>query len=281
MKNAEQMHSESLKSWDSIAPGWQRQSDFIFASTRPVSEWMVERLDPKPGQTILELASGPGDTGFLAARKLGDGRLISTDFAPGMVEVARQRAKALGVTNVEHRVMDAQKMDLADDSVDGVLCRFGLMLMIDPSAALRETRRVLRNGGRLAAAVWGPPPENPWLVIPGMVLAGMGLTQMGAPDEPGGVFSLADEEKLKATLADSGFDQVTVEAIPTLFKYGELDDWYQRALDTSGALADALRALTPEQAEEVKRAVADATPSYKTSSGYELPGLALGVSAAS
>jgi ubiquinone/menaquinone biosynthesis C-methylase UbiE len=80
-------------------------------------------------------------------------RLITTDFSPAMLEAARRRGAELGVANVDYRVIDAERIELHDDSVDGVLCRFWYMLMADPAAAFAETRRVLRPGGRLALAV--------------------------------------------------------------------------------------------------------------------------------
>ena len=97
---------------------------------------------------MLELAAGPGDTGFIAAKRLGpDGLLLSTDVAPEMVDAARRRAAELGVANVEFRVEDASAISLLDGAVDGVLCRLGIMLVPDPSRALAEIARVLRAGG--------------------------------------------------------------------------------------------------------------------------------------
>ena len=95
-----------------------------------VSENLLEALQPRPAQTILELAAGTGETGFVAARAIGPtGRVISTDFAPEMVAAARHESKRLGLANVEHRELDAERMDLEDNSVDGVLCRWGYMLI--------------------------------------------------------------------------------------------------------------------------------------------------------
>jgi ubiquinone/menaquinone biosynthesis C-methylase UbiE len=111
--------------WERMAPGWEERRDWVWEASRAVGEWMVDRLAPQPGQTLLELAAGAGDTGFAAiARLAGEGRLISTDFSPRMVKAAQRRAAELGLTNIEFRVMDAERMDLAEDSVDGVLCRW-------------------------------------------------------------------------------------------------------------------------------------------------------------
>ena len=91
-----------------------------------------------------------------------------------MVEAARRNGEARGLGNVEYRVLDAERMDLDDDSVDGVLSPWGYMLMADPAAALSETRRVLRDGGTLAFAVWQTPDRNPWAAVPGMTLVQRG-----------------------------------------------------------------------------------------------------------
>jgi ubiquinone/menaquinone biosynthesis C-methylase UbiE len=113
--------------WDQMAPGWTRDTQLLWDSSRVVGEDMVRRLDPQPGDVILELAGGTGDTGFLAAQRVGpEGKVICSDFVPAMVEGARSRAGAAGVENVEYRVLDAENIDLADDSVDGVLCRCGI-----------------------------------------------------------------------------------------------------------------------------------------------------------
>jgi len=116
---------------------------------------MVRKLDPQQGDTVLELAAGLADTGLMAARLGGEsGHVIVTDLTPEMVAAARRRAEELGGQNAEFRVLDAERMDLATDSVYGVLCRWAYMLMIDPAAAFAETRRVLRPGRRLAFSVW-------------------------------------------------------------------------------------------------------------------------------
>src|SRR6188472_3566869 len=92
----------------------------------PFQNGWWRRLIHARGKTILEIACGAGDTCFAAAARIGPtGKLISTDFAPNMVDAAQRQSQRLGLTNVEHRVIDAHNMDLADSCVDGVLCRWG------------------------------------------------------------------------------------------------------------------------------------------------------------
>ena len=178
---------ESIEGWERVASGWERRRPFLWDASRGVSERLVELLDPQPGDTVLELAAGPGETGFLAAERIGStGRLISSDIAPAMVAAAERRASELGLSNVEFLVQDAQTLELPDASVDGVLCRWGYMLVPDLSVALSETARVLRPGGRVALAVWASADVNPWATAVGRVLVERGLQEPpGSRTRPG------------------------------------------------------------------------------------------------
>src|SRR4051794_14503466 len=182
----ETFRTESRQRWEMVAAGWERRREAMQRAALPVSEWMIDAIAPQPGHTVLELAAGPGDTGFLAAELIKPGgRLISTDGAEAMVEIARRRAEELGLDNVEHRAMEAEWIDLPTASVDAVLCRWGFMLLADPETALRESRRVLKSGGRLALAAWAAPEHNPWSALIGAEFAARGLVERGGPDEPG------------------------------------------------------------------------------------------------
>ena len=188
----EAARQQSRAAWRAVASGWYAQREELWKASRPVSDWMIRRLDPQPGDTVLELAAGLADTGLMAARLVGEaGRVMVTDFTPEMVAAARRRAEELGVHNVEFRVLDAERMDLQTDSVEGVLCRWAYMLMIDPAAAFAETRRVLRLGGLLAFSVWAARERNPALSLAGTVLVELGQIPPPDPEAPG-AFVMAD-----------------------------------------------------------------------------------------
>jgi ubiquinone/menaquinone biosynthesis C-methylase UbiE len=270
----EEYRRSSLANWKAMAPGWERRRADIENITAPVTEWLVAAIAPQPGDTILELAAGPGDTGFKAAAIIGArGRLISTDFSPEMLEVGRRRGAELGLTNVEHRVLDAERIDLEDDSVDGVLCRFGYMLMADPAAALSETRRVLRPGGRLALAVWREAPRNPWVAIAGRVLVEGGYM---APPEPGApsMFSIATDERMRELLEGAGFDVERLEEVPVRFAYSDVDDYIASARDTGGMFATVWREASEEERGAIRTALGEAFASFAVAEGYEFPGVA-------
>jgi ubiquinone/menaquinone biosynthesis C-methylase UbiE len=260
---------------EALAPGWERQRPHIEATVAPVREWMIRELAPRPGHTLLELAAAAGDTGFEAAALAGpDGRLISTDFSPAMVEVGRRRGAQLGRTDVEHRVMDAESIELDADSVDGVICRFGYMLMADPPTALAETHRVLRPGGRLVLAVWSAPEVNPWIAIGVGLLVERGLMP---PLEPRGPspFAMASAEGTRGLLAGAGFTDVRTEEVPVHFRFRDLDDYMAFSADTGGPPALVLRELPDDEREALKAQLGAAFASFRADGGYALPGLAL------
>ena len=191
----------SRDTWGTMSSGWEDRREWLLGFTGSVNDWIVEQVDPQPGQTILDIAAGTGDLGFAAAERVDDGgRVLTTDFAPEMLEAARRNGERRGLSNVEYQVMDAERMPLDDDSVDGVVCRWGYMLMADPAAALAETRRVLRDGGTLGFAVWQTPDRNPWAAIPGMVLVQRGHMP---PPEPGapGIFAMGDRGRVEQLVA--------------------------------------------------------------------------------
>jgi ubiquinone/menaquinone biosynthesis C-methylase UbiE len=264
---------------EAVAPGWERRREFVEGVAAPVRGWIVRELEAGPGDTVLELAAGAGDTGFEVAAAIGEaGRLISTDFSPTMLGAARRRAGELGVANVDFRVMDAQRIELDDDSVDGVICRFGYMLMADPAAALAETRRVLRPDGRLALAVWGRPQRNPFFAIIGAWLVERGHLDPPDPARPG-PFRLSDEDGLRDLLTDAGLTPTRFEEVPVRFAFRDVAEYVSLTADTAGPLAVVLQRLPEAELRALEAALDEACAPFATGDGYELPGVALLVAA--
>jgi SAM-dependent methyltransferase len=273
--------AESRERWESIAPGWESGGDLFQAATLPVAHWMVERLAPQPGQTILELAAGRGDVGFLAAELLHPGgTLISTDGAEAMVEVARRHGERLGVRNVEFKPMELEWIDAKLASIDGILSRFGYMHAVDPEAALREARRVLRPGGRLVLAVWASPEENPWLAALPEEAERAGHIEPREPGAPGafalsGVGGAASVEDL---LEAAGFDTPAVERIDLTFAAPDVDALWETTRATSSTMRPVLDALAPADHYRLRDAVEARWAPYVAADGsVALPGRAIGV----
>jgi ubiquinone/menaquinone biosynthesis C-methylase UbiE len=237
---------------------------------------MLELLDPSPGATILDLAAGTGVVGFSAAALVGPGgRVIVSDFAGAMVEVASRRAKELGLDNVECRVLDAERLDLPDGSVDAVLCRWGYMLMADAAAALRETRRVLRADGRVACAVFAGPEQNPWAALPSRMLQQRGHIpppEAGAP----GILALADRDRLRRLFTEAGFAEPAIEEVAFGFRFAGADDYWEFLNSAAGAIAMVLSRLGEDERERIRGEIGE---QLGASGHIELPAMSLVVSA--
>jgi len=242
------------KDWDSLASNWYEQRASLLAASRPIHEWLVEHLDLKDGDRVLEIAAGPGDTGFLAAKSLGAGRLLSTDISPSMVDAARKRGAELGISNADYRVLDAQAMDLADASFDGVICRWGFMLMPDPAAALRECRRVLAPGGRLVFAVFTGPAENSFASIPGRILAEQGHVPPAASGWQPGILALGDRARVDALLGAAGFTSTQIEAVDMEWTFKNADEYWSFLVDLT-ALGPLVRSLPAAARSAVRDAI--------------------------
>ncbi len=267
---------EMLDRWGRAAAGWRKRADAVREHGMPVSLAMIEHLGLRPGQRVLELAAGPGDTGFLAAELIRPGGiLLCSDASEAMLDVARARASEVGVENVEFMQLELEWIDLPTASVDAVLCRWGVMLVLDPAAALREARRVLRPGGRIALAVWDQSSLNPWAAIPSRALITLGHASPPDQDAPG-MFALAAPGRLQELLESTGFVEVIVEAVELERSYSRLDAFVEETLDLSRTFAEVFERLTEGERAEVEREIASlAAPFVSPEGSVSLPGSSL------
>lgn len=266
----------SRERWEQAAAGWEARRGELQAAAEPVSAWMVDAIAPQPGQTVLELAAGMGDTGFLAAPRVAPGgKVICTDGAEPMLDGARRRAAELGLDNVEFEAMEAEWIDAPTATIDGVLCRWGYMLLADPEAALRETRRVLVPGGRVALAAWDTPEANPWAAVAGRTLADLGIAAPPDPAEPS-MFSFSGDGVLAEWLYAAGFTEIGIDAVDLTFRAGSFDEWFEYQYDLSPSLSRTLGTATPEQRDEAYEAIEAALARFAAADGsLAIPGRTL------
>ena len=261
--------------WGSVARAWGEHAEYADARGAAVTARMLELSMPQPGERLLELACGAGGVGLAAAERLAPGGdVVLSDVVPEMTAIASARAGALGLGNVTTCVLDLERIEQPDGSYDVVLCREGLMFAPDPARAAREIRRVLRPGGRVALAVWGPRDRNPWL---GVVLDAVSA-QLGKPVPPPGIpgpFSLGDADKLAALLSDAELSDVVISELPVPLRAVSFDEWWARTCALAGPLAKILASLPADAAQALRTRAREAIRAYETPDGLEFPGLAL------
>ncbi len=262
--------TENVRSdWNSQATSWFDRRESMFAASRPIHEWLLKNLEPRSGQSVLEIAAGPGDTGFLAAKHLGRGRLVSTDLSPAMVDGARKRGAELGIENAEYRVLDAQAMDLADASFDGVICRWGFMLMPDPAAALRECKRVLVPGGRLVFAVFTGPEENAFASLPARTLMEQGHLPRPTGAWQPGILALGDRGRLDTLLDGIGFASTRIEPVEMAWQFADANAYWEFLVQMT-ALGPLVRSLSDASRDAFRATITERLAPFTRPDGITL-----------
>ncbi len=271
--DANAYRESSLENWEEAASGWVHRQQLMRTFAAPVSHWMVAAIDPQPGQRVLELAAGLGETGLLAAELVAPmGGVVVSDQAEAMLAGARTRAGELGLSNVEFKVLGAEWIDLPLASVNAVLCRWGYMLMADPGAALSETRRVLRPGGHVALAVWDAIEHNPWAALPGRLLAERGLAQPPAAASTPGPFALGRPEDVSELLGAAGFAEIQIEALELVRRHPDFQELWDSTLDLSRNFHDAVLSRPQGEIAEIKAELAQRFAPYTSADGaLEIP----------
>jgi SAM-dependent methyltransferase len=154
------------------------------------------------------------------------------------------------------------------------------MLVSDPDAVAREARRVLRDGGRLAYAVWGPPDRNPWLALFAGAMLQTGHAPPGDPFAPGGPFSLAEPDANRSLLVSAGFSEVRIEEIAGAMSYEDFEEYWSVQSSVSGPFAILVRSLPAADVDAIKGVLEPSVKPFSTAEGLRLPSLAIGISAA-
>ncbi len=257
-----QYKAQQKQDWSNVAAGWKKWWQTMERSARPASERLVELAEIGPGHHALDVATGIGEPAVTAARKVGPaGKVLATDQAPLMLAIAKERAAELGLTNLEFHESDAEALDFPEQSFDAILSRWGLMFLPDLSESLRRMHRLLRKGGRLAAAVWGPPPKVPFI----SVAMGTVRQQLQAPPPPPGMlgpFSLADVTVLERALEQAGFTGVRSEPLTLTFEWASAEDYTGFQQDIAAPIIAMLAKEQPERRASVWRSVTEAARSY-------------------
>ena len=271
----DELRTRLHRMWAEVAEGWAENAEKVDARSALLTDKLLTLSAPRPGERVLELACGAGGAGLAAAHLVApDGEVVLSDIAAEMIAIASTRAKARGLGNVTTRVRDLEHIDEPDRSFDVVLCREGLMLVPDPARAAREIQRVLRPGGRVALAVWGPRERNPWL---GVMFDAVSA-QLGCPVPPTGIpgpFSLEDADDLAGVLADGQLSDVVVSELTVPLSAPSFDEWWTARVALAGPLTQILAGLPEDTVQAIRDRARDAVGPYESTQGLELPGVAL------
>jgi ubiquinone/menaquinone biosynthesis C-methylase UbiE len=262
---------EVISRWSGSAPFWDKHREIIRHMFAPVTKALVEEARIGSGQSVLDVATGPGEPALSIVSLVGtDGKVFGIDPIPDMIAGARREASRLEMKNVQFEVAFADQLPFADNSFDAVVSRFGVMFFPSPLAAVREILRVLKPGGKLAFAVWHFAARNPFHCSLSRVIDRYVDPPVVAPDAPD-TFRFAAPGKLLEILKQAGVTapierlmQFTIE--PPI----SVEDYWTLRLEMS-KIREKISVLSPEQLIELKREALESIAEYSTERGISLP----------
>jgi len=261
--------------WDAAAQAWLQRSELIDARHEVASVALLDAIGLRAGERVLDLASGPGGLGLLAAARVGPtGAVVISDFAPEMVAGARTRVDELGLANVTTAVIDLEHIDQPDAWFDVVLCRDGLQFARRPALAIAEMRRVVRSRGRVALAVWAEQDRNPWLGVVLDAVSGVLGFEVPPPWVPG-PFSLASAHGLGELLEEAGLVEVRVSEAAVPLRTPSVEAWWSTTTSLAGPLAGILSSLPAEVHDAIRDQAQRAAELYRSDDALVFPGVAL------
>jgi SAM-dependent methyltransferase len=264
-----QFKTAQREGWDSVADGWKEWWEPIEKAAQKLSHRLIELAEIKPGQRVLDIATGIGEPSITAAGVVGaGGHVLATDISKRMLAIAKERATFLGLQDIiEFKESDAENLDLANSSFDAALCRWGLMLFPNLDAAIGKIYSSLVSGGRFVAAVWADATKVPIISLATRTIGSQ--IQMSAP--PPGVpnpFSLSDTNMLKNSLARAGFSDIHIDIVTVTFAFESGEDYSRYCQAVSASARIALSKETERRKEDVWRKVAEeAVRYYGTANG--------------
>jgi ubiquinone/menaquinone biosynthesis C-methylase UbiE len=204
--DSEQSEVDQHQRWDSVAAGWREWWKTFEIGAQNVNDRLIELAEIKPGQKVLDIATGIGEPAVTAARRLvalapsknkNRDHVLAIDISTQMLTIAKQRAAALGLQNViEFRQADAEKLKVEDSSFDVAFSRWGLMFMPNLNNTLSQILRALIPGGRLACAVWAEASKVAFISFPLNIVMRELQVSLPPPGTPG-PFTLSDISTLQ------------------------------------------------------------------------------------
>ncbi len=274
-----QQDQEVIDRWTGSAPYWEKHREIIKQMFAPVTEALVEDGQIGSRQTVLDIATGPGEPALTIASLLGaQGKIYGVDPIPEMVAAARREATRLQLGNAQFDVAFADRLPFPDNTFDAVVSRFGVMFFPSPIEAVREMLRVLKPGQKLVLAAWHFAEKNPFHFSLSRVIDRYVDSPPSKPDALD-AFRFASPGRLREILNEAAVTSVTERLLRfQIHAPMPMEHYLALRVEISEKFREKMSTLSPEKMTEVKREALDSIREYSTDGGISFPAEVLIVS---
>ncbi|MBS1523444.1 MAG: class I SAM-dependent methyltransferase [Bacteroidetes bacterium] len=250
----EQIREQQKQAWNKVSSGWKKWDGFIMEFLRPMGDAIIDKLQVKEDDIVLDIAAGTGEPGLTIAAITKNGRVTGTDLAGDMLKIAEANALAKGLKNYNTKTADVCELPFEANTFTKISCRMGFMFFPDMQLAANEMYRVLKPGGRLAIAVWAGPDKNIWYTAMASVMNKYIETPPSAPDAPG-MFRCAAPRVMTSVFAQAGFKHVGEQELTGKVDFVDADTYWRNRTELSETLVAALAKLDDAKVAAIKNEV--------------------------
>jgi ubiquinone/menaquinone biosynthesis C-methylase UbiE len=250
----EQIREQQKETWNKFSPGWKKWDNLTMDFLKPMGDEIIRQLNPKDGDIVLDVASGTGEPGLTIASMLMDGKVVITDLAEDMLEIANESATKRGIKNIEIRVCDVCELPFADNTFDAISCRFGFMFFPDMLLAAKEMVRVLKPGGRIATSVWNVPEKNFWVTVT-MGTINKNIDLPTPPAGSPGIFRCAQDGFISDLFLEAGLKNISQKEIAGKLNSKTKDEYWSMMTEVAAPVVAGLSKADGAMREKIKKEV--------------------------
>jgi ubiquinone/menaquinone biosynthesis C-methylase UbiE len=253
----QQIREQQRESWNKFSPGWKKWDELFMDFLKPMGDEIIQQLDLEEHDIVLDVAAGTGEPGLTIASKVKSGKVIITDLAEDMLDIAGENAIRRGIKNIETIACDVCELPFADNSFDAISCRFGFMFFPDMLLAAKEMVRVLKPGGRIATSVWNAPEKNFWITATmGTINRNMNLPAPppGAP----GMFRCSKDGLIAGIFQEAGLQNISVKEVEGKLNTKTTEVYWNVMTELAAPVVAALSNADDVMREKIKREVYEA-----------------------
>ncbi|MGG7036850.1 MAG: class I SAM-dependent methyltransferase [Flavobacterium sp.] len=250
----EEIREQQKASWNKFSPGWKKWDELMMDFLKPKGDEIIRLLNPKDTDIVLDIAAGTGEPGLTIPTLVKNSKVVITDLAEDMLEIARENAAKRGITNIETLACDVCELPFPDNTFDAISCRFGFMFFPDMLLAAKEMARVLKPGGRIATSVWNVPEKNFWVTAMGHTI-NRNMELPAPPPEAPGMFRCARSGMIQELFQQAGLKNTLQTEVTGKLNCGTTDTYWSMMTEVAAPFVAAFSKADEAMKEKIKKEV--------------------------